>query len=240
MAQAVVTVIENHPSCPLDLLEDAINTCVIDVVRPYLGDAVPSVGDVGDGLIVLGGYQSALSDDDFPWLPRVRALMVSCVDAEVPLLGVCLGAQLLAVACGGTIDIDAAPGLEAGVTDVHWSPDAITDPLFGRIARCCNPLPVPSMHFDAIGVLPDGAVLLGSSAQYTNQVFRVGQRAWGVQFHPEASFCTFRAWATDAAMQESMSPNRFLTEYKEREPHIAATAQMVGKSFAGVVLSSAR
>lgn len=230
-----MTVIENHPSCPLDLLEYPLSEVSLDVVRPYEGDALPALDDVGDGLIVLGGYQSAISDDDCPWLPKARSLLRDCVDGAVPTLGICLGAQMLALACGGAVDIDADAGLEGGVTELTWLPEASVDALFGRLAHCCNPMRSPSMHFDAIGALPPYSTLLASSAMYPNQIFRVGSSAWGVQCHPEASFGTFRAWATDAATQESMSPSGFLRAYQDREPEIVATAHMVGRAFARVV-----
>ncbi|MBD8507644.1 type 1 glutamine amidotransferase [Hoyosella sp. G463] len=238
MARIVITVIENHPNCPLDLLEEPLRQCHLEIVRPYYGDAIPAASDVGDGMIVLGGYQNAQADDDCPWLPRLRALMAACVDEAIPLLGICLGAQLLALACGGRLDRDAKAGLEAGVAAVQWSASAASDPLFRRIAASCDPLLAPTMHFDAISELPPGATLLGSSVLYQNQAFRVGDRAWGVQFHPEASYGAFRAWATDAAMQESISPSRFLEQYLEREPQIEATARMVGSSFRSVVLAA--
>ncbi|WP_278312705.1 type 1 glutamine amidotransferase [Lolliginicoccus levis] len=238
MARTVITVIENHPNCPLDLLEEPLRQCHLEIVRPYYGDAIPVASDVGDGMIVLGGYQNAQADDDCPWLPRVRALMAACVEESIPLLGICLGAQLLALACGGRLDRDAEAGLEAGVAAVQWSADAASDELFRRIAAACDPLLVPTMHFDAVSELPPGATLLGSSELYRNQAFRVGDRAWGVQFHPEASFGTFRAWATDAAMQESISPSRFLAEYKDREPQIEASARMVGTAFRSVVVAN--
>lgn len=238
MGDHVVTVIENHPSCPLDLLEPPLTASPrisLNVVRPYYGDALPARDDVGDGLIVLGGYQSAISDDDCPWLPRLRALMRDCVAAHVPTLGICLGAQLLAVACGGAIDIDAEEGLEGGVAELRWTPNVADDELFGPLAKRCKTFRSPSMHFDAISVLPPGATLLASSDKYPNQIFRIGHCAWGVQCHPEASFGTFRAWATDAATQESMSPSGFLRAYQDREPEIIAAAHMVGRSFARVV-----
>ncbi|AEF41548.1 type 1 glutamine amidotransferase [Hoyosella subflava] len=238
MGERVVTVIENHPSCPLDLLEQSMAMVSLEVVRPYYGDTLPTSDDVRGGLIVLGGYQSAISDDDCPWLPKVRALLRDCVDASIPTLGICLGAQLLALACGGSVSIDAEAGLEGGVAEIRWLPEANRDELFGRISVCCNPMRSPSMHFDVVETLPAGATLLGSSAMYPNQIFRIGHRAWGLQCHPEASFGTFRAWATDAATQESMSPSSFLRAYQDREPEIVATAQMVGRSFARIVAGS--
>jgi len=101
-----VVVIEHEPSCPLDLFESWLDGVAVDVIRPYAGAAVPPSAD--DGVIVLGGHMSAYDDDLAPWLPAVRDLLATSVADGVPTLGICLGAQLLAVACGGTVEVAAA------------------------------------------------------------------------------------------------------------------------------------
>jgi GMP synthase (glutamine-hydrolysing) len=186
-----VLVVEHEAACPVDRfgawLDEAgvaVTTC-----RPYQGDAVPAAVEQ-DGLIVLGGHMGAEDDEVAPWLPAVRGLLADSVRSGTPALGICLGAQLLAVACGGSVAV-GAPGIEAGVVDVHWRPEAAGDRLLGGLP---DPFPAPSMHLDAVVDLPPGAAWLAETTQYPHQAFRVGDAAWGVQFHPEVSVGTFRAW----------------------------------------------
>lgn len=203
-----LTVIQNHPSVPLDSFEGWLGESEpspeIVVVRAWQGEPVPSLDECGDGLLVLGGLQHAWDDDGSPWLPATRALLAEAVRAELPTLGLCLGAQLLATATGGTVQVAAPPGREWGVIDVVPRPAAGHDPLLDALARdvpADHPggggvlARMPSMHADAVVTLPPGAVWLASSAQYPYQAFRVGAAAWGLQFHPEASAETVLAWA---------------------------------------------
>jgi GMP synthase (glutamine-hydrolysing) len=90
-------------------------------------------------------------------------------------------------------------GIEAGVVDVRWRPEAADDPLVGGLT---DPFPGPSMHQDAVTVLPPGATWLGETAAYPHQVFRVGERAWGVQFHPEVTLDVFAEWRERVSPEE--------------------------------------
>lgn len=222
---ARITVVENDPLCTLDLLAPAFAGFEVVTVRAHAGDPVPAAA--GDALVVLGGYQHAYADEGFPWLPGLRALMAAAAAEGVPLLGVCLGAQLLAVACGGTVTLAHPGGREAGVIDVRWTPHAAADPLFGGLGAA--PFAGPSMHADVVTALPPGAVLLGSSDRYANQAFRVGRAAYGVQFHPEASEATFARWAADAGAPEAVG------QYRARAGEVAANAAAVGEGFAALV-----
>jgi GMP synthase (glutamine-hydrolysing) len=230
-----VVVIEHEPGCPLDRFTGWLDGLAVDVVRPYAGDAVPLLrggshgAGVVDGIVVLGGQMSAYDDDVAPWLPATRDLLRDAVATGRPALGICLGAQLLAVAAGGKVEVGAAPGRESGVVDVRWRPEARDDPL---VAGLADPFPGPSMHADAIVDLPADAVWLASSGLYPCQALRVGAAAWGVQFHPEVSLSTFRGWAEHLA---DVDTETVTAELQARDTEVAAAGRALARRFAGLV-----
>ena len=226
----VLTVIQHDADVPLDRFTDWLDGVQIRTVRAWAGDAIPDVTHIGAGLIVLGGRTSAHDDDVAPWLPATRALLAAAVAARVPTLGICLGAQLLAVACGGRVQVATPPGLEAGVVDIHWRPDAARDPLLGALVSRGGTTPVPSLHGDAVVDLPPSAVWLGSSDMYAYQAFRLGS-AWGVQFHPEASVDLLGGWADGTDVDAAA----IRAAYAAREAEISAAGRAVAGRFASLV-----
>jgi GMP synthase-like glutamine amidotransferase len=121
-------------------------------------------------------------------LHHERVLMKAAVDAGLPVLGVCLGAQQLAAALGGVVAAGAEP--EVGVGEVHLGSAARHDPVLGPAG---SPLACMHWHADTF-TLPDGAVLLASSDAYPHQAFRFGQRAYGFQFHVEVTASLVGHW----------------------------------------------
>jgi GMP synthase-like glutamine amidotransferase len=162
----------------------------LDVVAPWQGEALPASLDGYAALVVMGGPQAAY-DESLPWLAPVLALLRAGVSSALPTLGVCLGAQLLAVACGGVVEPGSA-GPELGAGLVAKRDVAGADPLFWDLPL--SP-PVVQWHYDAVTELPPGATLLMSGARYPHQAFRVGSAAWGMQFHVEADASMVERWA---------------------------------------------
>lgn len=159
--------------------------------RPTVGAPTGSALSDWDAVVCMGGPMNAADDVTAPWLPATRALLAGAVRDRIPTLGVCLGAQLLALATGGSVD----PGLDGPETGAHLAAKrdaANTDPLFGPL-----PMTPDVMHFhdDVVSDLPPGAVLLMSSTGYPHQAYRVGPAAWGVQFHIETTAAGVREWA---------------------------------------------
>ena len=160
------------------------------VVRPHAGDAVPA--DLGDarGLVVLGGEMDADDDAGHPFLADVRALLARAVSERTPTLAVCLGAQMLALATGG-VTRRMPDGPEAGFRLVAKRDAAANDPLLATLPFTPD---VVQFHHDEVLVLPAGAELLAVSPHCTNQAFRVGRCAWGLQFHVETDPALLRSW----------------------------------------------
>ena len=159
----------------------AASGAALRVVRVDAGDPVPPADAVESmtGLVVLGGPMGV--HDDLPWLADERALLRAAVEAGLPVLGVCLGAQQLAMALGGEVRRGPAP--ECGVGEVHLTTAALADPVFGPAP---TPLPCVHWHSDTFS-LPPGAVHLARNDAYENQAFRAGARAYGLQFHVEVT-----------------------------------------------------
>src|SRR5262249_28431362 len=117
-----------------------------------------------------------------------RSLLASSVAAGLPVLGVCLGSQLLAAALGA--EVRRGPSLEIGALDVRLTPEGSRDPVLGP---CGSVVPVIQWHHDTFA-LPPNAVHLAASDAYPHQAFRVGDRTYGIQFHPELDAPLLRAW----------------------------------------------
>jgi GMP synthase-like glutamine amidotransferase len=150
------------------------------VRRTHLGEAVPRRARGWDGVVVLGGPMGALDDAAHPNLADERALLADAAATGIPVLGVCLGAQLLAVALGAELR-------RGGTLELGWLPVLLTsqgrhDPVLGAAPERFTPL---HWHGDVITV-PPGGDLLATSAATQVQAFRHGARAYGLLFHVEA------------------------------------------------------
>ncbi len=153
-------------------------------VEAVAGDPLPSLEEV-DGIVAMGGPMSAAHLDAHPELEAECELLAEAVDRQIPVLGICLGAQLLARALGA--DVRRGDRAEVGFASVRVSDP--NDPLIGALAPEATVLHWHSDVFD----LPEGARSLASSAAAEHQAFRYGN-AWGVLFHPEADAAMVEAW----------------------------------------------
>jgi GMP synthase (glutamine-hydrolysing) len=167
------------------------------------GDDLPATLEEFDGLLVLGGPQSAMDDEETsPELAGVRRLLAEALRDDVPTLAVCLGAQLLADVGGGRVR-KGIDGPEVGATLVAKRDAADRDPLF-------RPLPlspdVIQFHHDEIAELPRGATMLASNPAYAHQAFRVGEHVYGLQFHIETTPEMVEEWAERDVVGVAASP----------------------------------
>lgn len=151
------------------------------IIRTDQGEPVPSVDalDAYEGIIVMGGAMGALDDHEHPQLAAERALLAAAIERERPVLGICLGAQLLAIAAGG--QLLNGDGSEDGIGEVELTAEGLDDAVLGAAG---SPMPVLHWHQDTYS-LPPGAVHLARNDRYEQQAFRIGTHAYGVQFHLE-------------------------------------------------------
>jgi GMP synthase (glutamine-hydrolysing) len=189
---ARIAIIEHEAQCPPahvgTWLTDAGAT--LDVRRPWAGDELPDLDDGCDGIVVLGGSMGAGDDELHHWLAPLKQLVRDAVAREVPLLGICLGHQLIAAALGGTVEPNPH-GQQVGLYAVGWLPAAGDDELvagYGEVRGV-------QWNHDVVTRLPAGAVALAETEQGELQVARFGPCAWGVQLHPEVDEPVVTSWA---------------------------------------------
>jgi len=203
----------------------------IDVVRVDLGQPLPHDLTGHCGLVVMGGPMSARSDDGFPTRLQEVELLREAIATSVPTLGVCLGAQLLAVAGGGTVERTGPP--EIGWGEVQLAHAAADDPLFGGPA---DSIAVLHWHGETFS-LPAGAALLASSDLYDHQAFRLGDCAWGLQFHLEVDGGAVRRFV-DAFGDAAEDPDAILRDAPEQLGRSEARRAQVLDRFAALVAAS--
>jgi GMP synthase-like glutamine amidotransferase len=216
-----------HISCePPAAYEDELVARGLELTRVELdaGDALPDWQDF-QAIVVMGGPMGAYDESEHPWLVAEKQLLREAVADDVPVWGVCLGAQLLASALGGRAYTGEQP--EVGVLPVEVTAEAATDPVFAAAPASFRAL---QWHADTFE-LPESATLLASSPMYPNQAFRVG-RSYGLQFHIEVSLALATDWADVPAYAESLEStlgagalDRLLAEIAEHETTMVPLAR---------------
>ena len=195
------------------------------VVRIDRGDAVPDGLGEARGLLVMGGPMGVYEADRFPHLRDEIRLIERAVAQDVPVLGVCLGSQLIAAALGASVTPGAK--LEIGWREVRLRDAAQTDPLWKGTPASLVPL---HWHGDVFE-LPEGAASLASSDQTEHQAFRYGSKTWGLLFHLEMRAAEVEAMATTFEADLARAGLHRRDVVGPAETRVAALAPIVTRVF---------
>jgi GMP synthase (glutamine-hydrolysing) len=204
--------------------------------RPLEGDALPAHEEVA-GALVMGGPMNVDETDRHPGLAATRDWLAEAVRRAMPVLGICLGAQLLARALGAAV----LPGERKEIGFHQVTVDDPADPILGGLAPNARVL---HWHGDVFE-LPEGATHLASSALTAHQAFRRGN-AWGVLFHPEADVALVGRWmatlemsaeAVEALGEEGAAA--IVPEAAELEAGLVAATTPGFEAFAALVRDAA-
>jgi len=156
-------------------------------VRLYAGESLPGDPTGFAAIISMGGPMNVYEDDKYPFLAAEAGLLRAAIDRKVPVLGICLGAQMIARVCGA--EVTKSPMKEVGWCNVSLSDAGERDPFFRGVP---SELEVLQWHEDMFRI-PDGGVLLATSADCPHQAFRCGS-AYGLQFHVEVTREMLAVW----------------------------------------------
>jgi GMP synthase-like glutamine amidotransferase len=230
-----ILVVEHEADAGIGLVGERITLAGAEmvVVGPETGRPVPRSAAGVSGVVVLGGSPSP-TDESVTWFDDVRALIRNCLDREVPLLGICLGAQLLGLVAGGRTDL-VPGGPEIGLCTLRTTAGAAGDPLLGDLPAQTRSL---QWHFYEVRDLPGGAEPLMSSDRCAHQAFRAGPYAWALQFHLEALPYTADAWSRgqdEVLAAVGLTGPRLAMQMRQAEPELRDTWSPVADRWLQVV-----
>jgi len=189
----VGTILAEH-----NIMCDVINATVEPIPDPTRYDA----------LIVFGGPQNANEEEKYPYFVQEMNVLHRAVEQEVPILGICLGGQLLARVLGGTVERHTLT--EIGFSEVQETDEGRRDPLYAGLAE--QQL-VYQWHEDTF-TIPPGAVRLATSEKTTNQAFRYGRATYGLQYHIELTPEMLDTWLHEPSLKEEIIGALGETEYE--------------------------
>ena len=188
----------------------------IQLVQAHRGEPMPPIGDVD--LMIMTGSPSSVTKLE-PWAESLARWTSDLVDAGKPVLGVCYGHQLLAHARGGRVERNPR-GYEIGTVPIQLTEAGRSDPLLSSLEE---PLLFNTVHSDAVVVLPKDAVVLATNRGTEVQAYSIGDRVWGVQFHPELTRKLMEMYlearvqhVKDDAIRRGVDPEAAIEEVRRR------------------------
>lgn len=232
MMRRRVLVVQHEDDCPVGMIEPwlAREDIECDVLAAHEGRALPAALGEHVGLVVLGGRMGADDDADHRWLTSTKALIAGIAAAGLPFLGVCLGHQLAASALGGQVRRNPEGSLHR-LAPFSPTPQGRTDPLTASL-----PAGTEVLHWnnDVVTALPRGASLLALAPDGTPQAIRFGDRAWGVQFHPEVEPELVASWTPGA---DARAEARTIAELHDRRTELHGPWETLIRRFGQLAVS---
>ena len=161
-----------------------------------------------DAMIVFGGPQNANEDEKYPYFLQEKAALRTVVEHNIPVLGICLGGQMLATVLNGAVKKHTIT--EIGFSDVQCTNEGKHDPLYDGLSG--HQL-VYQWHEDTFDI-PPGAVRLATSEKTENQAFRYGRNAYGIQYHIELTSAMLDTWLHEPSLKQEIVTTLGETEYE--------------------------
>jgi GMP synthase (glutamine-hydrolysing) len=198
-------------------------------IRLFHGELPAEDWEHASALIILGGSMSAADEEQYPFLRWEKTIIRAAIHEAVPLLGVCLGAQLIAAALGSSV-------YRGPVKEIGWYPISITP--HGQVDSPLGYLPespiVFQWHSEGFD-LPSGALRLASSVCYENQAFRLGKNIYGLQFHLEMTSTMIERWmdehSKDLAQIPYIHPDKIVSDTQNYLPALKYYAEKFLSEF---------
>lgn len=167
-----------------------------------------------DAILTFGGSMHADQESEHPWLRFEKDFLAALLEDGVPMLAVCLGSQLLAEAAEGTARRASEP--ELGWHPVEVTPEGATDPLLGPLAPGFT-----AFQWHSYEALPPPEAVILARSPVCVQAYRVGERAWGIQFHAEVTAADAEKWIDDYrsdkdAVRIGLDPEALRAEAREQ------------------------
>jgi GMP synthase (glutamine-hydrolysing) len=221
--------VTHGPSVPGGVFDEAVEASGHVLERWSVPDGGPPEPARGyDAVLVFGGSMHPDEDARYAWLEREEEFLRDVVADDVPVLGVCLGAQMLARAAGARVRPASAP--EIGWLDVELTPAGADDPVLGVLPPSATVFQWHHYTFE----LPAGATELARSP-ICPQAFRLDGPAWGIQFHAEVTLPMLTAWSEEGS-EELPMPAEELRSESER---LIARSNAQGRALAEAFLRAA-
>lgn len=178
------------------------------------GERPTRPGEDFPAAVLITGSPESIYDGQ-PWIPEAKAWLKDAIAADVPILGVCFGHQLLAELLGGRVGRNPL-GWEFGTAEITLTPEGLQDPLFEGLS---SPLISHEAHQDVVLELPPGATVLATSPRDPHHALRLRERVWSVQFHPEmrgmhvgAVFAGYAQRLHKEGLDRGLRPGEFVLE----------------------------
>jgi len=237
---AKIYVLQNHPVENLGTIAEALEGAALawQYVRVHEGHRVPPEMRGAGGLIVMGGPMAVYQADKYPFLRDEMRLIEQAITEDIPVLGVCLGAQIVAAALGARV-IKNPAGREIGWHRVTLTDPAKDDRLFHGVAQTITPFHWHGDIFD----LPSSAVSLASSEKTPCQAFRYGSSTYALQFHlevtPESVAAMAAQWPRELE-KENISATEMISSTSSNSSELASIGEAVFGRWAGPIQKTLR